>query len=1004
MVLPLLLASLLLTAALPAQALRDDVLIVVNDNSQDSPLLGTYYAEQRRIDPANIVHVRVPDSYFISWDEFRSLRDQLIAFMRANTLADPTLEPVACTDGEPPVYCQAAMDQLRAQTRIRYLITTRGIPTRMTVEGSTLASPGAPTSVDNYLKYWLINYFPDDVRLAFTERETAFGDGRGMRAVDPAVDRELIVGRIDGLSLASAQALVDRALAAERQGIYGTWYGSTKFWSWRDAATRAAIYPRSGVRLMGWRYALGLWGEDRPECADYLNASGSLPEGKAPAHCRIQLNDDSNPATQTTQSYPAPGKTASRQPNPVDALGYQGWLDGQAAIGSFAALLNWRKDAQCTVTRCADAADPAACRAASMDVFREINSECVGVADGFVGYNHQSFPVSYFTIWPTAWSGPGGNGDVMSLAFPEVRGDSGFDDGFSLWFRNTDQVADPRCYASRDFTAPPDQPCVDARRVVLSQTRSLAAQTLDNANPQTYRAALRYKANGLVSPTALRARLLVRGTDGGQIDYGVQTLATVPAGDSDWTAAEVLFQLDPARHASPDFNGISLTLDTAGVFAGELGLDVISVQEISEAEELLANGSFGAGHEQVATGDHAAVFLNRLNGTAFWGSVSHHQSNGCAFCLNGLETLVYFLRGLPLGDAVWFNESNNSGVLYGDPLYSPAAVRLNPVNETDTLNGVMELYGSTLNGRDPTQAETSYTVDYCAGDDFLVCDQAPGAWQSTGISGAGGAENMLLGRWDSSGLVTGSYTLRLSVTSLNTVTGRSQTLHDYYPVLVEFVPPPPPGSVQFNATDYSVAEDAIIVPVTVTRTGESVGTVSVDYTTSDGTAMAGSDYVATSGTLTFADGVMNQLLTVRILDTVTCVEGDETFNLTLSNVSGGEMGMPASAVVTITNGNGDADGDGVNDDNDNCTLIPNPDQRDTDADGYGNLCDGDLNNDGSTNTLDLNLYVSDYYSVVGDANYVDADFNGDGVINTLDLSIYSGLFSKPPGPSCRGLF
>ncbi|MEN8762577.1 MAG: hypothetical protein ABF290_09090, partial [Thiogranum sp.] len=80
-----------LTACSNVMALRDDVLVVVNDNSIDSPTLGAYYAQQRDIDPANIVHVRVPDSYFISWDAFRSLRDQLIAFMQANTLDDPAL-------------------------------------------------------------------------------------------------------------------------------------------------------------------------------------------------------------------------------------------------------------------------------------------------------------------------------------------------------------------------------------------------------------------------------------------------------------------------------------------------------------------------------------------------------------------------------------------------------------------------------------------------------------------------------------------------------------------------------------------------------------------------------------------------------------------------------------------------------------------------------------------------------------------------------------------------
>ena len=44
------------------------------------------------IDPANIVHLRVPDSYFISWDDFRRLRDQLIHFMQVNTLDDPALD------------------------------------------------------------------------------------------------------------------------------------------------------------------------------------------------------------------------------------------------------------------------------------------------------------------------------------------------------------------------------------------------------------------------------------------------------------------------------------------------------------------------------------------------------------------------------------------------------------------------------------------------------------------------------------------------------------------------------------------------------------------------------------------------------------------------------------------------------------------------------------------------------------------------------------------------
>ena len=59
----------------PAYAQRDDVLIIVNDNSSDSKQVGEYYASQRNISFNNIVHVRIRNSYFISWDEFRDLRD-----------------------------------------------------------------------------------------------------------------------------------------------------------------------------------------------------------------------------------------------------------------------------------------------------------------------------------------------------------------------------------------------------------------------------------------------------------------------------------------------------------------------------------------------------------------------------------------------------------------------------------------------------------------------------------------------------------------------------------------------------------------------------------------------------------------------------------------------------------------------------------------------------------------------------------------------------------------
>ena len=238
------------------------------------------------------------------------------------------------------------------------------------------------------------------------------------------------------------------------------------------------------------------------------------------------------------------------------------------------------------------------------------------------------------------------------------------------------------------------------------------------------------------------------------------------------------------RRCTAAMTASSCTSKPARTFSGALGLDAVSLKQLGTDTELAINGSFNEGHRQSTTGDYAATFLDRLGGVAFWGSVSHHQSLGCAFCQSGIEPLVYFLRGLPLGDAVWFDASNNSGILYGDPLYSPVAVRLYPVNDTDTVSGgKVALYGSTVNGRDPAEVSTRYSVEVCPGADFRTCDQQV-SWQSTGISGTGGVENMPLGNWDSTALTPGSYVLRLTVTSLDMASGRNQTIHDYYPVVV----------------------------------------------------------------------------------------------------------------------------------------------------------------------------------------------------------------------------
>ena len=140
---------------------------------------------------------------------------------------------------------------------------------------------------------------------------------------------------------------------------------------------------------------------------------------------------------------------------------------------------------------------------------------------------------------------------------------------------------------------------------------------------------------------------------------------------------------------------------------------------------------------------------------------------------------------------MWFAETHNSGILYGDPLYSPAAIYLHrlpssvpeaPNDHFLTTASTLALRGDTLNGSGP-DVTTVYSIDYCSGDDFLPCDQSNSWLPIANLQNKpGGSRDMRLGNWDISTIPEGDYTLRLAVTSSNSAKGLSQTFYDYYPV------------------------------------------------------------------------------------------------------------------------------------------------------------------------------------------------------------------------------
>lgn len=152
-----------------------------------------------------------------------------------------------------------------------------------------------------------------------------------------------------------------------------------------------------------------------------------------------------------------------------------------------------------------------------------------------------------------------------------------------------------------------------------------------------------------------------------------------------------------------------------------------------------------------------------------------------------------------------------------------------------------------------------------------------------------------------------------------------------------------PGVFKLDEDSFEVAEDAGVAVIRVERSEGEDGAVSVQYATEDGSAVAGQDYAATSGTLNWGDGdESDRTFTIPILNDATA-EGGESFQVILSGATGGATVSSTEGRSTVVilandggsgggggggNGGGDPDDDGDDDDDGNSAGTLKFDERD----------------------------------------------------------------------------
>ncbi len=107
-------------------------------------------------------------------------------------------------------------------------------------------------------------------------------------------------------------------------------------------------------------------------------------------------------------------------------------------------------------------------------------------------------------------------------------------------------------------------------------------------------------------------------------------------------------------------------------------------------------------------------------------------------------------------------------------------------------------------------------------------------------------------------------------------------------------------SRSISVADVSIAENGTTAVVTLAFTGTAADNISINYSTSDGTALAGTDYTATSGTLSWSTGGSgNQTFSIPVTDDAV-LESAETVNITITVASGSVTLTDPTAILTIT--------------------------------------------------------------------------------------------------------
>lgn len=185
------LALVTVTASSAAAQSTDNLLLVVNEDSQASAQIGAYYAQKRGVPEGRIVRLKAPETESISRAEYVRLVESPIArFLARNALQD----------------------------RILYIVLTKGVPLR--IDG-TVGLQGSMSSVDSELAVLYRKMYGGDAPVLGRIENPYFASDKPLGEAKPFtrfVADIYLVTRLDGFTVDDVLKLIDRGISPVRDG------------------------------------------------------------------------------------------------------------------------------------------------------------------------------------------------------------------------------------------------------------------------------------------------------------------------------------------------------------------------------------------------------------------------------------------------------------------------------------------------------------------------------------------------------------------------------------------------------------------------------------------------------------------------------------------------------------------------------------------------------------------------------------------------------------------